>query len=119
LVKEHFLWPVNWFIVTLGISVPVLLNPEFARTTLGYTLPGISSVILTISLGFLVLMIFIEAKHQPQTPKGFPFWKKLLSPLDFALLPVVGFFLGALPGLDAHTRLMLGKYLQYKVTEKR
>jgi hypothetical protein len=33
-------------------------------------------------------------------------------------MPLAGFFFTALPGLDAHTRLMLGKYLEYKVTEK-
>jgi hypothetical protein len=33
-------------------------------------------------------------------------------------MPIVGFFFGALPGLDAHTRLMLGKYLEYRITEK-
>jgi len=30
----------------------------------------------------------------------------------------VGFFFSALPGIDAHTRLMLGKYIEYRVTEK-
>ena len=30
----------------------------------------------------------------------------------------ISFFLSALPGLDAHTRLMLGKRLEYRVTEK-
>lgn len=119
IMKEHFLWPVNWFIITLGISIPILLNPEFARTTIGYTLPGISSIILTTTLSFLLIMIFIETRHQPKAPQDFPFWKKIASPLDFLLLPVAGFFLSALPGLDAHTRLMMGKYLQYKVTEKR
>lgn len=119
LMREHFLWPVNWFIVTLGISVPVLLNPEFARTTLGYTLPGLSSIILTVSLSFLLVMLFIESRHRPPAPKGYSHWKILLSPLEFLLLPLVGLIFGALPGLDAHTRLMLGKYIQYKVTEKR
>lgn len=118
LVREHFLWPVNWFIITLGISIPVLLNPNFARTVLGYTLPGLSSLILTLSLAFLIVMIFIESRHKPLPPKGYPAWKIILSPLEFILLPVVGFIFGALPGLDAHTRLMLGKYIQYKVTEK-
>ena len=33
-------------------------------------------------------------------------------------MPLVGFFFTALPGIDAHTRLMLGKYIEYKVTEK-
>lgn len=119
LVREHFLWPVNWFIVTLGISAPVLLNPDFSRTVIGYTLPGLSSLILTLSLAFLLVMIFIESRHKPPAPAGYPAWKVYLSPLEFILMPIVGFIFGALPGLDAHTRLMLGKYLQYKVTEKK
>lgn len=119
LMREHFLWPVNWFIITLGISVPVLLNPSFARTTLGYTLPGISSIILTIALSFLVVMMLVESYHRPSAPKGYPYWKVLLSPLEFLLLPFVGLIFGALPGLDAHTRLMLGKYIEYRVTEKK
>jgi hypothetical protein len=31
---------------------------------------------------------------------------------------VTGLLLTALPALDAHTRLLLGQYLQYQVTEK-
>jgi hypothetical protein len=42
----------------------------------------------------------------------------MLSPLEFFLMPIAGFFFSALPGLDAHTRLMLGKYIEYRVTEK-
>lgn len=119
LVREHFLWPVNWFIITLGISVPVFLNPAFSRTVLGYTLPGLSSLILTFSLGFLIVMLIIDSKHRPQRPKEFPAWRAAIIPFEYLLMPVCGFLLGALPGLDAHTRLMLGKYLEYRVTEKK
>jgi hypothetical protein len=30
----------------------------------------------------------------------------------------VGLILSAVPALEAHTRLLLGKYLEYRVTEK-
>ena len=55
-----------------------------------------------------------------QRPKitGMSLWRKIILPFEFLLLPVVGFFFTALPGLDAHTRLLLGKYIEYKVTEK-
>ncbi len=36
----------------------------------------------------------------------------------FALLPITGLTLVALPALDAHTRLLLGRTLAYQVTEK-
>lgn len=118
LVKSHFLWPVNWFIITIGVTLPSLLNPRFARTALGYTVPKLSSFVLTLSLGFLILTLIIDHYYKPKRPKNFPLWRALLTPLEFVLMPVSGFIFGALPGLDAHTRLMLGKYMEYKVTEK-
>jgi hypothetical protein len=38
--------------------------------------------------------------------------------LGFGLLPVTGLAVVALPALDAHTRLLLGRSLAYQVTEK-
>lgn len=115
---SHFSWPVNWFLITLGLTVPTLFNPAFGRTALGYTVPRLSSFVLTVSLIFLVIMIIIDNMHKPERPKSFPLWRRLLTPLEFVLMPVAGFFFSALPGIDAHTRLMLGKYIEYRVTEK-
>ncbi|BCX14481.1 MAG: hypothetical protein KatS3mg088_164 [Patescibacteria group bacterium] len=114
----HILWPVNWFVITIGLTLPTVINPAFGRTTLGYAVPKISSSILTISLLFLAITLFLDSKYKPEIPKKNMFIKALLSPVEFVLMPIAGFFLSALPGIDAHTRLMLGKYLEYKVTEK-
>jgi len=117
-VWSHFMWPVNWFIITVGLTLPTLLNPAFGRTTLGFMVPKISSFILTIALSFLIILIFIDNIYKPRRPKGIPLVRAILLPLEFILMPIAGFFFSALPGLDAHTRLMLGKYMEYKVTEK-
>ncbi len=114
----HFMWPVNWFIITLGLTVPTLLNPAFGRTALGYTVPKLSSFVLTIALVFLIIMIIFDNIYKPKRPKDFPLWRAVLMPLEFILMPISGFFFNALPGIDAHTRLMLGKYIEYRVTEK-
>lgn len=118
IVEDHFLWPVNWFAITVGALLPPLLNPNFSRTVIGKTLPQVSSGILTLSLVALLMVIFIDARQRPARPKSLPRWRRWFQPLEMALLPVVGLFLNALPGLDAHTRLMLGKYMEYRVTEK-
>ncbi len=115
---SHFLWPVNWFTITIGLSLPTLLNPAFGRTALGYMVPKLSSFILTISLAFLLVTLVIDNIQKPKRPENFSFFRFLLTPFEFILMPVAGFFLSAVPGLDAHTRLMLGKYMEYKVTEK-
>jgi hypothetical protein len=114
----HFLWPVNWFIITIGLTIPTIINPAFGRTTLGYMVPKISSFVLTLAMGFLLVMIVFDNIYKPKRPEHVSWFRALLMPLEYVLMPVAGFLFSALPGLDAHTRLMLGKYLEYRVTEK-
>jgi len=115
-LEDHFLWPVNWFILTLGATLPPLLNEKFSRTVIGKTLPQVSSAILTASLVSLLVIIFVDLRSRPKVKQSI--WRKIFSPFEFVLLPIVGFFFTALPGLDAHTRLMMGRYIEYRVTEK-
>lgn len=116
--EDHILWPVNWFVITLGVSMTTIINQNFARTTLGYSLPRMSSGILSITLVFLAILLVVEIRQRPPRPETEKWWKSWTYPLEFVLMPIVGFFFSALPGLDAHTRLMLGRYLEYRVTEK-
>ena len=118
LLENHLMWPTNWFILTLGSTLPPLVNHNFARTVLGHNLSQISSAILTICITFLLVMIILDLRAKPKRPEHFSKWKIPMLYLQWFTLPVVSFFLSALPGLDAHTRLMLGKRLEYRVTEK-
>lgn len=117
-IEDHLLWPVNWFVITAGVAIVNFVNPAFSRTSLGFALPKISSSILSITVVFMIILIAIELKQRPPRPSDQPKWKTWTAPFEFILMPIVGLFFGALPGLDAHTRLMLGKYLEYRVTEK-
>lgn len=117
-VEDHFLWPVNWFAITISAFLPPLLNPVFNRTVLGKTLPQVTSTLLTFSLISMVVVFILDAVNRPPRPNKNNPISYILQPLEFLLLPVIGFFFSALPGLDAHTRLLLGKYIEYRVTEK-
>ena len=114
---DHILWPTNWFIVTIAANIMAILNPVYSRTSLGYYLPHLAGILLNLCLVALVIMLYIDYKNRPGNV-NLPFHRKLLFPLEFILMPVVGFFLSALPALISHTQLMLGKRLEYKVTEK-
>jgi len=118
LLEQHIFWPSNWFLLTLGSTIPPLVNPVFARTVLGHSLARISSGILTVSTIFLVIVFIIDARIKPPRPKEYAMWKLPFLYLQWFTLPFISFFLSTLPGLDAHTRLMLGKRLEYRVTEK-
>ncbi len=117
-IEDHFLWPVNWFAVTVSAILPPLFNDAFSRTVLGKTLPQTTSQLLTLSLVSMIVIFVIDAINRPPRPNTRNPFSYILQPLEFLLLPIIGFFFSALPGIDAHTRLMLGKYIEYKVTEK-
>ncbi len=117
-IEDHFLWPVNWFAVTVSAMLPPLLNDEFNRTIIGKTLPQVTSTLLTLSLIAMLTIFIIDSSNRPAHHNKRGFFSYLMQPLEFILIPVIGFFFSALPGIDAHTRLMLGKYMEYKVTEK-
>lgn len=117
-LEDHFLWPVNWFAITLGATVPVMLNPVFAQTVMGQNLPKVSFGILTSCWLFLAVILFVDFRQRPKRDHDVSLLRKLIMPFEFFLMPVVTLIFTALPGIDAHTRLMLGKYLEYRVTEK-
>lgn len=118
-ILDHILWPVNWFIITVSANIVVLVNPVFTRTSLGYSLPQISSFILTLCLLSILAMIYVDYMLGPKkSTHRFSKLRKLLFPLEFMFMPVAGFFLSALPALISHIQLIIGKRLEYKVTEK-
>ena len=118
LLEQHIFWSSNWFLLTIGSTIPPLINPAFGRTVLGHNLSRLSSGILTLSTVFLIVVFIIDWRIKPPRPKEFAAWKLPFLYLQWFTLPLISFFLSALPGLDAHTRLMLGRRLEYRVTEK-
>jgi len=117
ILLDHFLWPVNWFIITIAANIIPFVNPVFSRTSLGYNLPKLAGTILTLCLFATLIMIGIDFRNRPHS-KNVSKMKYFIFPLEFLLLPIAGFFLSTLPALISHTQLMFGKRIEYKVTEK-
>jgi Glycosyl transferase family group 2 len=118
LVESHILWSTQWWLITAGRTIPIAL------VALGLAeLPGwysfIDKWLLVPTGGTLLLMIILDSMSRPPRPKKeWPFW---LFPVQFAqwfLMAFITFWTSAMPGLDAQTRLAIGKRLEYRVTEK-
>lgn len=118
IIEQHMFWPTSFFIITLAALVPPVINPVFSRSALGYNLPRMAGFILTITTLFLLVLITIDAKSRPKKPDNYPIAKTPLLIFQWILLPVISFFFSSLPALEAHTRLLFGKRLEYKVTKK-
>jgi len=117
-IEEHLMWPSHWFLLTLGGVVPSLINPAYSRSALGMWQASLVSAIMGLCLPCLVLVIVVDWRLRPQHPEGEDPVDVLIGWASFALLPVCGLLLCALPALDAHTRLLVGRRLEYRVTEK-
>jgi hypothetical protein len=117
-VEEHLMWPSHWFLLTLGGLIPSLINPAYAHSQLGMWQSSMVSAILGLCLPCLILVILVDWRLRPQHPEGEDALDVLIGWMSFALLPVIGLVLCALPALDAHTRLLFGRRLEYRVTEK-
>jgi hypothetical protein len=118
-VEEHLVWPSHWFLLTLGGLLPPLLNPEYARTALGLWQTEAFSTLLGLCLPSMVLAILADALLKWRSHGELDLATVVGEGIAFALLPVTGLALVALPALDAHTRLLFGRSLAYQVTEKR
>jgi hypothetical protein len=115
---DHLQWAVAPFVLVFGSNLPLLLNPAFRETTLGQNLPFYTALMLTFALCLLVLLIYIEDAIAPPRPEAWGPLRRLASYLSWVALPVTGVLFSLLPALDAQTRLMAGRYLEYRVTEK-
>lgn len=122
--EGYFSWATaSIFIATAG-WIPLLVNPKFKFELISLSFPQLVSLILTISWIGVLGSMYISFKLLPPPPpqlaskKEHYILKKVIMIIQWILVPVVGLFFGSLPALDSQTRLALGKYLGFHVTEK-
>ncbi len=118
LTEGHLLWPTSFFILTISASIPPLINPLFKRTVLGYLLPQLSGLILTLASSMILLYTYLDIKVRQKVKMKFKITSLPLIFIQWYFLPAVSFLFSSLPALDAHTRLLFNKKIEYKVTEK-
>ncbi len=116
--ETHLFWPSSFFLLTLSASIPPLINPIFKRTVMGFILPQLSGLILTITSLLLILYVYLDVKIRHQFNMKTKLRSFPLLIVQWFLLPLVSFLFSSLPALESHTRILLGKNLKYKVTEK-
>jgi hypothetical protein len=92
---------------------------QFTVTILSYNLPKITAWILDIAMFGLVTSALITIMLLPPRPPQYGKLKWLWMILQWVLFPINFIVFGAIPALDAQTRLMLGKYMGFWVTPKK
>lgn len=119
-IFDHVMMIGITMIGTVWSNIMLFINPKFAHTVLGTNLPGVASFMINITVWFLVFLIIVDLiMIKPDSKKFKGLTGKLLTLMEWIALPYTGFFLVILPGVEAHTRLLFGKYLEYYLTKKK
>lgn len=109
--------PIILFI--LGWAPIVLGTREFHETVLSYELPIIVRNLMVVAMLGLVVSSVIALSLTPPRPAHHSRFTYVVMALQWIMVPITMVVFSALPGLDAQTRLMLGKYMGFWVTPKR
>jgi len=120
LFEGHLSWATWAFILSIIGWLPVVFaRKEFAASVVYYNIPEIANTIFNLGFLCLAICIVLSMALLPKANVRFSRLKKAGLALEWLLVPVSMVFLSALPALDAQTRLMMGRYLEFWVTDKR
>ncbi|MDD5072072.1 MAG: glycosyltransferase family 2 protein [Patescibacteria group bacterium] len=113
-------WATNALIIAVIGWMPMILGGDrFNATVLSSNLPFITRALMTLAMVGLVFSAAISTALLPPRPPKYGWHKSIIMVLQWLVLPFSIIIFGAIPGLEAQTRLMLGKYMGFWVTPKK
>jgi len=120
MIEGHHSWATAPLILALLGWLPLILGGErFNELTIAHNLPFITRNLMTLAMIGLVVAMFLSFLLLPPRPAKYSSKRYIFMFFQWFLAPFIAPFLGALPAIDAQTRLMLGKYFgEFWVTEK-
>ena len=119
MIEGYWSWSTNALLLFALGWLPVLLGGrEFNTMVLAYNLPTITRTIMTFAMVGLVASAIISMQLLPPRPPHYGRLRTASMVLQWILVPFTIIAFGAIPALDAQTRLMLGKYMGFWITPK-
>lgn len=119
MIDGHHSWGTTAIVLALGGWLPSKLGGAgFNDTVLGQNYLLITRSLLTAALLGILISIVVSTRMLPPRPKHVSWKRQAAVLLQWVLTPVVTIFFGSIPALDAHWRLMLGRYMEFQVMPK-
>ena len=112
-------WGVTPIIIALFGWLPLWFGGDmFNQTVLALNLPKVLGYLMTFAMFGLIVSMFLSLFLLPPPPHKINIFRKAVMVVQWILAPMVAIPLGALPMIDAKTRMLFGKYMEFCVTEK-
>lgn len=111
-------WSTAPIIIYFNKSIPSIANPVFAQSLFAYNLGQVINILFTVVFFAVLLFLSMSLLSVPRPTGKFKLLKYGSILIQWLLIPFVTILYGAIPAIDAQTRLMLNKPLGFVVTEK-
>ncbi len=109
IIEGFHSWATNVLIIFALGWLPVFIGAGgFGFMILSYRLPKITRGIIELSTIGIISSAILSIVLLPPRPEKFRFWNYILYFFQWILMPITLIIFGALPALEAQTRLMLG-----------
>jgi len=118
-IEGFWSWATNAILIFLLGWLPLFLGGEaFNVTLLSYNLPRLTRWLMTLAMVGLIGSAIYSTLLLPKRPKNYGLVRHLSIIIQWILVPLTILIFGAIPGLEAQTRLLLGRYMGFWVTPK-
>lgn len=108
-IKERVILTNIVFLITFGFAIVTLVNPYVKQSNFAYSLPKITSFILTITMAFMIPGIYFRKKFSVSPPKEWSRFRRFLTYFEGPLITINLLTYSFFPTLHAQTMLIFGK----------
>lgn len=117
--EANLSWATWGLMLTVINWLPALFaGREFSSSVMYFSAPRISGIIFNLAGIALATTIGLSLLLLPRPTSRRPLLQRLRFAIEWLFVPVITLFFGSLPALDAQTRLMFGRRMEFWVAGK-
>ncbi len=116
--EGNFTWATSSYFITVVGWLPFLLSPHFSNQLVALNFQRFTRDILTLTWIGLFISIYLTLSLIPKQPGRASFLAHIGMAAQWIAVPISALLFSSIPAIDAQTRLALGKYIGFRVTEK-
>jgi hypothetical protein len=115
LLEGHLSWSTAPLILLLAAYPPFLFHTS---SYLGNQLPQYASNLQRIAMVGILVSLFLSMRSLPPKPVRYKRRRTFWMVIQWIYLPITSIVFSSFAAINSQTRLLLGKYLGFNVTEK-
>jgi hypothetical protein len=120
LFQTHISWATWPYLLGIMSWLPaILLHRQFTASVVTYSEPRLLSILFNLAFGGYLIYVALSQLFLPRSRGSRQVLRRILHAFEWLLIVPLSILFGAVPALDAQTRLMLGRYLEVWVTVKK